>query len=217
MRSSQGQRIQQAAIRRMEDGELPPLGAHLLTPRRGYFHHGIHVGAGRVVHYSARACSLIRRPVEDVSIPVFSKGRGIWLREPAPGSYQSAEIIRRARSRLGENRYRLLTNNCEHFSEWCVCGQHRSAQVEALLEAPKRLWNGPARVLAAVVRASAHFHREITPRFEHAHSARRRARELHLKTRVPPSMSVAGAIPRPLRRHGCATAALDSLSPCNPH
>ena len=168
MWSSQRKRIQQLAIRRLADGELPPLGAHLITPRRGYLHHGIHVGGGRVVHYSARACSLIRRPVEDVSISVFSSGRGIWIREPAPGAHESAEIIRRARSRLGEDRYRLLTNNCEHFCEWCVRGQHRSAQVDAILEVPKRLWNWPAHVLATVARASAHFHRDTTLRFEHA-------------------------------------------------
>ena len=43
----------------------------------------------------------------------------------------------RARSRLGENRYRFFSNNCEHFSEWCVNGEHRSPQVERLL-APLR-------------------------------------------------------------------------------
>ena len=30
----------------------PPLGSHLVTPRRGYLHHGIYVGARKVVHYS---------------------------------------------------------------------------------------------------------------------------------------------------------------------
>lgn len=27
-----------------------PLGAHLTTPRRGYVHHGIYAGSGRVIH-----------------------------------------------------------------------------------------------------------------------------------------------------------------------
>jgi hypothetical protein len=39
---------------------------------------------------------------------------------------------RRARSRLGEDRYRLSTNNCEHFCKWCTRGLHRSTLVEAL-------------------------------------------------------------------------------------
>ena len=29
-----------------------PLGAHIVTPRRWYTHHGIYVGAGQVVHYA---------------------------------------------------------------------------------------------------------------------------------------------------------------------
>jgi hypothetical protein len=27
----------------------------------------------------------------------------------------------------------VLTNNCEHFCEWCVHGEHRSYQVDNLL------------------------------------------------------------------------------------
>jgi hypothetical protein len=44
--------------------------------------------------------------------------------------------MRRARSRLGENRYGLLRNNCEHFCEWCVQGIPRSYQVERALQFP---------------------------------------------------------------------------------
>ena len=47
--------------------------------------------------------------------------------------------MRRARSRLGEDRYRLLTNNCEHFCEWCLRDDHRSYQLESLLALPRRL------------------------------------------------------------------------------
>ena len=35
--------------------EEPPLGAHLITPRFAYSHHGVYVGAGTVVHYGAFA------------------------------------------------------------------------------------------------------------------------------------------------------------------
>jgi len=42
----------------------PPLGSHLVTPRRGYLHHGIYVGAGKVVHYSGFAHGLRRGPVK---------------------------------------------------------------------------------------------------------------------------------------------------------
>ena len=55
--------------------------------------------------------------------------------------------MRRARSRLGEDRYRLLTNNCEHFCEWCLRDEHRSYQVESLLALPRQM----ARVCGEVI------------------------------------------------------------------
>lgn len=59
------------------------------------------------------------------------------------------EVARRARSRLGENRYNLLTNNCEHFCEWCVRGEHRSYQVDELIVGYLRAWH---RMIAAFPR-----------------------------------------------------------------
>jgi hypothetical protein len=41
-------------------------------------------------------------------------------------------VVARARSRLGEERYRTLSNNCEHFCTWCIHGENRSCQVELL-------------------------------------------------------------------------------------
>jgi hypothetical protein len=90
------------------------------------------VGKGRVVHYSAGLLPLNGRPVEEVSLERFSRIRAVWIRTQVRGTFEAPEIIRRARSRLGEDRYRLLTNNCEHFCEWCARGQHRSTQVEAI-------------------------------------------------------------------------------------
>ena len=130
--------------------EEPPLGAHLVTPRLGYLHHGIHVGAGVVVHYGAFADRWQRGPVEAVSLPCFANGHPVWIRPAGRRGLQRDEIVRRAMSRLGEDRYRLFTNNCEHFPEWCVRVEHRSRQVERVLDrlryvprALSRLWRCP--------------------------------------------------------------------------
>ena len=125
--------------RRLAAGEEPPLGAHLITPRFGYAHHGVYVGAGTVVHYAAFAYGWRRGPVEEVALSRFAHGHPIWVRPTTPEDLRWEEVIRRARSRIGEDRYRLLSNNCEHFSEWCVHGCHRSGQVERLLATPRRL------------------------------------------------------------------------------
>jgi len=127
----------------------PPLGAHLVTPRFGYMHHGIHVGDGRVVHYAGLSRSLRRGPVEEVSLAVFEGGRGVFLRIDSDARYPADVVVERARSRVGEHRYRIATNNCEHFCSWCLHGEHRSEQVERLMRWPRAF----ARALARLVRS----------------------------------------------------------------
>src|SRR5215831_5580447 len=58
----------------------PPLGAHLVTPRHGYTHHGIYVGGGHVVQYGGLAHVLGRGPVEEVPLSRFAHGHPIWIR-----------------------------------------------------------------------------------------------------------------------------------------
>lgn len=114
-----------------------PIGAHLVTQRRGYEHHGIYVGNGRVVHYAGFAGSAHRGPVEEVELNRFAAGHALTIRPTPSARYVGDEAVRRARSRLGENRYRLLTNNCEHFCAWCLLGESRSEQVHCCLRHPR--------------------------------------------------------------------------------
>lgn len=114
----------------------PPVGAHLVTPRRGYTHHGIYVGDGSVIHYAGLSQSIRRGPVEEVSLLRFANGKPAHIECRSAQPLDEQDIVLRARSRLGENRYRLLTNNCEHFSEWSRFGLSRSAQVERWLGRP---------------------------------------------------------------------------------
>lgn len=48
--------------------------------------------------------------------------------------YSADEIVSRARSRLGENSYSLLFNNCEHFAIWCATNVKESQQIQKILE-----------------------------------------------------------------------------------
>ena len=120
-------------------GQEPPLGAHLTTSRRGYSHHGVYVGRGRVVHYSGLPGVWQCGPVEEVSLSQFAIGHTVRIVQHDKSPYSPEEIIRRARSRLGENEYRLLTNNCEHFCNWCLNGISHSAQVQRPLQLPFRV------------------------------------------------------------------------------
>ena len=134
--------------RPLAKGEEPVLGSHLVTPRLGFAHHGIYVGGGRVVHYGALAHGLQWGPVEEVSLSQFSYTHTLWVR-PGAARFDCEEVIRRARSRIGENAYHPLSNNCEHFCEWCLRGQHRSEQVDRAFVLPRRF----ARTLSAAALA----------------------------------------------------------------
>jgi hypothetical protein len=109
------------------------LAAHLVTPRRGYIHHGLYVGHGRIIHYPGLVGSFRRRAVEEVSLEEFARGRPIAVRSDSNPRFDREDVVLRARSRLGENRYHIIRNNCEHFCEWCLSGVSRSRQLESLL------------------------------------------------------------------------------------
>jgi len=113
-------------------------GAHLVTPRRAYTHHGIYVGGGRVVHYAGSSRSLHIGPVEEVSIETFRRGRPVRVRAHRGSAFSDVEIAFRARSRLGENHYDIFKNNCEHFCEWCIRGANTSHQIDRWLELPRQ-------------------------------------------------------------------------------
>jgi Lecithin retinol acyltransferase len=119
----------------------PPLGAHMVTPRLGYTHHGIYAGQGRIVQYGGLSRGLRRGPVEEVSLVEFCQGHPIRVRLEESCWRDPTAVVRRARLRLGENRYHPLRNNCEHFCEWCVRGEHRSYQVEELVGRCVRMWH----------------------------------------------------------------------------
>jgi Lecithin retinol acyltransferase len=125
-------------IRPLSPDQEPQRGDHLVVSWRGFAHHGIYLGGGRVIHYNARVYQLARRPVEETDMQEFAEGRRVFIVAHAESVYDADQVIERARSRLGEDRYHLLNNNCEHLVEWCLHGIARSFQVESAIEFPSR-------------------------------------------------------------------------------
>ncbi|MDY7022414.1 MAG: lecithin retinol acyltransferase family protein [Cyanobacteriota bacterium] len=88
-----------------------------------YEHHGIDCGDGTVIHY--------RKPsevIEQTSMATFARGGKVYVRS-YPVRYIADTVVMRAKSRLGESKYNLLFNNCEHFATWCVTGVSDSHQI----------------------------------------------------------------------------------------
>ncbi len=110
---------------------------HLQVPRQhGLFHHhGIDLGDGTVAHY-LEGREILRSPLTE-----FCQNQvcNVITHENA---LEKGITLRRAMSRIGEQSYNLLFNNCEHFAIWCKTGIHRSKQAEVFLK------NGSLGVLA---------------------------------------------------------------------
>jgi hypothetical protein len=103
-------------------------GDHIRVARTGYYHHGIDVGDGYVIHRAApdggvkAGAQICKTTFADFA------GRGrVEICVYAESDPETTAV--RAESRLGESGYSLVFGNCEHFARWCVTGKSSSAQV----------------------------------------------------------------------------------------
>ena len=108
---------------------------HLEVPRQHglFLHHGIDLGDGSVAHY-LEGREILRSPLTD-----FSQGQPVRVVAHAECSPPGV-TLRRAMSRIGEQNYNLLFNNCEHFATWCKTGRHQSSQVNSVID-KARSWS----------------------------------------------------------------------------
>ena len=88
----------------------------VLTALAFQLEHSSHIAVA-CFQYGGLLQGLRRGPVEEVSLEQFANGRALWIRYGRVARFDADEVVRRARSRIGEDRYRLLTNDCEHFCE----------------------------------------------------------------------------------------------------
>ncbi|WP_370662877.1 lecithin retinol acyltransferase family protein [Massilia timonae] len=107
-------------------------GDHLKSPRFAYWHHGLYIGNGLVIHCSGFADEIRAGTVEIACLEEFANGNDIDVVPHFNRSFSRSESIERAYLRLGEDWYNLVLNNCEHFVNWCIEGNHESPQVESV-------------------------------------------------------------------------------------
>jgi hypothetical protein len=111
------------------------IGDHLVSPRTGYTHHGLYIGNGIVIHYSGLVNGYSTGEIAIASLEEFASGRGIRIKNHPLRRHDSDKSVERAFSRLGEDWYNVLLNNCEHFVTWCIEGFHSSSQVNQMIAA----------------------------------------------------------------------------------
>ncbi len=89
-----------------------------------YEHHGIDCGDGTIIHYSKVGEAEIARTPQSA----FAQGGSVYVK-PVATAFIPEFVIERAESRLGERRYDLFFNNCEHFADWCKTGREECDQL----------------------------------------------------------------------------------------
>jgi hypothetical protein len=109
-------------------------GDHLWIQRTGYQHHGIASSSTEVIHYVGKNGAFGDGLIEETDIWSFSEGNDIYMEPHVGRRHNRARSVARARSRLGEEKYNVVFNNCEHFVSWCIEGVHSSKQVNNMVE-----------------------------------------------------------------------------------
>lgn len=127
-------------------------GDHLISPRTGYSHHGLYLGKNLVIHYTGFSNGRHKGEIAITSLDEFCQGEGFTVQAYPCRLYSPDESAQRALSRLGEDWYDILLNNCEHFVSWCILGVHHSHQAHSAIIAaattkalPKELADPKAR------------------------------------------------------------------------
>ena len=87
-------------------------------------HYGIELPDGTMCENSPAG-------VRVVGFADFARGRPSRVANPDASPHVRALAVQRAMSRVGERRYSLSGNNCEHFANWCATGIAVSQQVIA--------------------------------------------------------------------------------------
>jgi uncharacterized protein YycO len=87
-----------------------------------YTHFGVEMQAGGI-------CENSPGRIRIVSLPQFAGSRATRVENPDATPQERKAAVERAASRIGERRYSLTTNNCEHFAKWCATGVAISHQV----------------------------------------------------------------------------------------
>lgn len=103
-------------------------GTVIYADRGAYQHYGVYVGDNEVVHFNTDKdgkSRIIKTSL--IRFALCSKVNKCYVTEY---TYDLELVACRAESKLGSNfgGYDFITNNCEHFTSWCACGERISIQ-----------------------------------------------------------------------------------------
>lgn len=110
-------------------------GDHIQTKRMLglYYHHGIDMGDGTVVHFSGEPLNGAMAVVCRVSEEAFTQGqpRQVVSYDGIEEVLDPEETIALALEQLDNKGYNVFYNNCEHFATYCKTRKKMSRQVRS--------------------------------------------------------------------------------------
>ena len=114
----------------------------LRTPSRGdiirvnlnnkYYHYGIYVDDDTIIQYG-RFDDMLKKNASDIEVLITNISDFSFKKFVEVYNYSLKEklkknkpdiVIEKAMSRLGEQKYNIVNNNCEHFVYECVFNKH---------------------------------------------------------------------------------------------
>lgn len=102
---------------------------HIRVKRTSYYHHGIDIGKGKVIHFTGEPGRKENASVQETTMDKFLNGGELEIVKYAKCISES-ETNELARQHLGQTKYNLVFNNCEHFARYCKTKEKKSEQVE---------------------------------------------------------------------------------------
>ena len=117
----------------------PVYGDMIRVKAGSIYHYGIYVSEGEIIQFGL--APIARPTVKDCDVEVcrstlavFRCGNPIEIGEPEEKERSllrsPEQIVQLAQSRIGEKKYNILYNNCEHFVYECVLGIKYCSQTE---------------------------------------------------------------------------------------
>ena len=100
-----------------------------------YKHYGIYLGDNKFINYTRQTVEILTfenfvkedKKIFKVDTQKVKNFLSNYFKNEIH-EYTNEETIKRAKSRLGEKKFNLISNNCEHFVYWCKFGVNYCSQ-----------------------------------------------------------------------------------------
>lgn len=107
----------------------------IYTKHNLYRHYGIYINENCVIHYDGKLDDIFlsKMCIRETTMERFLGGKKYYYIDNRESKFDNEEVVSRARKCIGEEKFNLISHNCEHFAMWCKTGKSRSQQVYLIL------------------------------------------------------------------------------------